>query len=111
MVAVVRSAGMVSKAALRRTVPCVGMASVPEPSKPNATSWERLVSLMTTPGTGQVRRDLAAEERRVWSDLQLTSHAAFVPGIVVAAARDPPLPELVVLQSAVLSLSLLYHWK
>ena len=33
-----------------------------------------------------------------------------MPGILVAATRAAPLPELVAIQSAVLSLSLLYHW-
>ena len=39
----------------------------------------------------------------------VTSHVAFVPGIIVAAARQPPLPELALLQSCVLLLSLAYH--
>ena len=39
----------------------------------------------------------------------LPSHAAFVPGIAIAVAQSPPLPELALLQSSVLALSLAYH--
>ena len=46
---------------------------------------------------------------RAWSDLQIVSHAAFVPAIAVAALREPPLPELAALQAATLALSLAYH--
>ena len=66
---------------------------------------------MTTPGTGQVRRNLAPGETRHWTDPQMYTHVAFVPGILAAATRQSPLPELVALQSAVLTLSLLYHRK
>jgi hypothetical protein len=41
--------------------------------------------------------------------MMLPSHAAFVPGIAIAVAQSPPLPELALLQSSVLALSLAYH--
>ena len=37
------------------------------------------------------------------------SHVAFIPGIVIASVRSPPLPELAVLQAGTLLLSLAYH--
>lgn len=46
---------------------------------------------------------------RPWNDVQMTSHVAFVPGIAIAAVQTPPLPELALLQSATLALSLAYH--
>mmetsp|Transcript_98816 Transcript_98816/g.316795 ORF Transcript_98816/g.316795 Transcript_98816/m.316795 type:complete len:181 (+) Transcript_98816:59-601(+) len=64
---------------------------------------------LVTPGSGQRRRGLAADARRPWHDLQLTSHCALVPAIWRAARAPDPLPELVVLQGLVLVLSLLYH--
>ena len=75
----------------------------------SGTLLERLLRLVTTPGTGQVRASLPPGARRSWSDLQLTSHAAFVPAIAISSARAPPLPELAALQTCVLLLSLAYH--
>lgn len=89
----------------------VGLFYTPESRNPHLPPWERLVALLTTPGTGQVRKNLDPNARRRWDDLQLLSHFAFVPGICVAAGKSVPLLELVALQSAVLGLSLLYHWK
>lgn len=46
---------------------------------------------------------------RAWTDVQMTSHTAFIPAILVSGFKSPPLPELAALQSVVLGLSLLYH--
>ena len=43
------------------------------------------------------------------ADAQMFSHLALVPGILIAASRVPALLELVVLQGAVVVLSLLWH--
>lgn len=48
-------------------------------------------------------------QTRAWSDPQVYSHAALLPGIVIAACREPPMVELVVLQSIVFVLSLIWH--
>lgn len=72
-------------------------------------AWRRLLLLLVTPGSGQVRIDLDDSAQRPWSDPQVSSHVAFVPGIAVAATALPPLPELVLLQSSVLALSTMYH--
>ena len=69
----------------------------------------RLLRLLTTPGTGQVRSALQEGTYRSWTDPQILSHIAFVPAIAIAAARAPPLPELAALQACVLCLSLAYH--
>ena len=71
-------------------------------------------------GTTGQERDLPASARRSWTDLQMTSHVAFVPAIAISAFKLPDvavdfgfqagtLPELAALQSVVLGLSLLYH--
>lgn len=48
-------------------------------------------------------------QTRAWSDPQVYSHVALLPGIVIAACREPPMVELVVLQSIVFVLSLIWH--
>ena len=47
--------------------------------------------------------------KRAWSDPQMYTHAALVPGIVIAACREPPMVELLVLQGIVCVLSLIWH--
>ena len=47
--------------------------------------------------------------KRAWSDPQMYTHAAFVPGVCIALCREEPMLELVVLQSVVCVLSLWYH--
>lgn len=47
--------------------------------------------------------------QREWNDVQMCSHIALLPAICIAAARVPPLLELVTLQSVVVVLSLLWH--
>ena len=79
------------------------------PASSSGTPLEKLLRLMFTPGTGQIRTALPPTAQRWWNDIMVTSHVAFVPGIVVAASRQPPLPELALLQSCVLLLSLAYH--
>ena len=79
------------------------------PASSSGTPLQKLLRLMFTPGTGQVRAALPPNAQRWWNDIMVTSHVAFVPGIIVAAARQPPLPELALLQSCVLLLSLAYH--
>jgi len=51
----------------------------------------------------------ASASTRAWCDPQVFSHLALLPAIAIAAARVPPLLELVVLQSVVCVLSLLWH--
>jgi hypothetical protein len=46
---------------------------------------------------------------RAWSDPQMYTHVALLPGLCITLHRDPSLPELLVLQCAVCVLSLLYH--
>ena len=46
---------------------------------------------------------------RAWSDPQVYTHLALLPGIAVALFRDPPLLELVILQSIVCVLSVVWH--
>lgn len=83
---------------------------LPEADSSNRTPLQKLLRMMFTPGTGQVRTSLPPAAQRSWrNDIMLTSHVAFVPAILVAAARSPPLPELALLQSCVLLLSLAYH--
>jgi hypothetical protein len=48
-------------------------------------------------------------EKRSWCDAQVVTHVALLPAIVIAAARVPPLLELVLLQTCVLVLSLIWH--
>ena len=48
-------------------------------------------------------------KRRVWTDPQMYTHVALIPGIVVASIREPPMLELVVLQGIVCVLSLIWH--
>ena len=47
--------------------------------------------------------------KRAWSDPQMYTHLALVPGVWVALQRDPVMLEMVVLQSIVCVLSLWYH--
>jgi hypothetical protein len=47
--------------------------------------------------------------KRAWCDQQMYTHAAFVPGVCIALLREPPMLELVVLQSIVCAMSLWYH--
>ena len=72
-------------------------------------SWRRIARLLLSPGDGFTRDGLPVGAVRAWNDMQIVSHAAFVPAIAVAALRQPPLPELAVLQAATLALSLAYH--
>jgi hypothetical protein len=46
---------------------------------------------------------------RAWSDPQMYTHLALLPGVWIALQRDPPMLEMVVLQSIVCVLSLWYH--
>jgi hypothetical protein len=46
---------------------------------------------------------------RAWSDPQVYTHLALLPGIAVALLRDPPLLDLVILQSIVCVLSVVWH--
>jgi hypothetical protein len=69
-------------------------------------AWRKVLSLA---GTGQNRPGLPAYARRKWSDPFVTSHVAFLPGIVIACTKSPPLPELAAIQSLVLGLSVMYH--
>ena len=48
-------------------------------------------------------------ESRSWCDPQVVSHVALLPVIVIAAVRVPPLLELVLLQTLVVVLSLIWH--
>ena len=73
------------------------------------SSWRRIARLLFAPGDGFARDSLPAGAVRAWTDMQIVSHAAFVPAIAVAALRQPPLPELAALQAATLALSLAYH--
>lgn len=47
--------------------------------------------------------------KRPWYDAQVITHLALLPAIIIAAARKPPLLELVTLQSVVVVLSLVWH--
>lgn len=47
--------------------------------------------------------------KRAWSDPQVYTHMAFLPALWIALCRDPPMFDLVLLQSAVCVLSLWYH--
>lgn len=60
-------------------------------------------------GAGQLRPELSTSERRAWTDMQILSHVAFVPAIIISCANPSPLPELAILQGVVLGLSLFYH--
>ena len=55
--------------------------------------------------------DMCTETRRTraWSDPQMYTHLAFVPGVCVALQREPVMLELVVLQGVVCVMSLWYH--
>ncbi len=57
------------------------------------------------------RTDMCTETRRTraWSDPQMYTHLAFVPGVVVALQREPAMLEIVVMQGLVCVLSLWYH--
>ncbi len=48
-------------------------------------------------------------DKRSWCDAQVVTHVALLPAIVIAAARVPPLFELVLLQTSVVLLSLIWH--
>ena len=50
-----------------------------------------------------------AHTKRAWSDPQMYTHLALLPGIAVALCREPPMVELVVLQGIVCVLSLIWH--
>jgi len=47
--------------------------------------------------------------KRAWSDRQVCSHLALLPAIAIAASRVPALMELLLLQSVVCVLSLIWH--
>lgn len=49
------------------------------------------------------------QRKRAWSDPQMYTHLALVPGVWVALQREPVMVELVVLQGIVCVLSLWYH--
>ena len=48
-------------------------------------------------------------QKRAWSDAQMYTHLALVPAVCIALCSEPPMLELVVLQSIVCVLSLWYH--
>lgn len=50
-----------------------------------------------------------ARRTRPWSDPQVYTHLALLPGVAVALFRDPPLLELVLLQSIMCVLSVVWH--
>ena len=54
-------------------------------------------------------RAKSAHKTRPWSDPQVYTHLALLPGIAVAMWRDPPLLELAILQSIVCVLSVAWH--
>jgi hypothetical protein len=94
---------------LRFTKPITSRAKPPESENDQPPAWKRLLLLLLT-SPGQVRSELDASSVRTWTEaMMLPSHAAFVPGIAIAVAQSPPLPELALLQSSVLALSLAYH--
>ncbi len=94
----------------RFVAPIACRAKPPDIQNDKAPAWRRLILLLLTPGPGQVRIGLDDSSQRTWTEvMMLPSHAAFVPGIVIAAAQTPPLPELAVLQASTLTLSLAYH--
>lgn len=68
-----------------------------------------MLSLASPKGAGIVRDDVDASAVRAWTDPQMYSHAAFVPAIAASALVTPGLPELALLQSVTLALSLGYH--
>lgn len=47
--------------------------------------------------------------KRAWSDPQMYTHMAFLPALWIALCRDPPMFDLVLLQTAMCVLSLWYH--
>ena len=47
--------------------------------------------------------------KRAWTDPQMYTHLALLPGVCVALQREPVMVELVVLQGIVCVLSLWYH--
>ena len=49
------------------------------------------------------------QRKRAWSDPQMYTHLALLPGVWVALQRDPVMVEVVVLQGIVCVLSLWYH--
>ena len=52
---------------------------------------------------------VAAHGKRAWRDPQVYTHLALLPGILIALCREPPLLELVLLQSIVCVLSVIWH--
>ena len=50
-----------------------------------------------------------SHRKRAWSDPQMYTHLALLPGVWIALQRDPPMLEMVVMQSIVCVLSLWYH--
>ena len=97
------------RTSLRFTKPITSRAKPPESENDQPPAWKRLLLLLLT-SPGQVRSELDASSVRTWTEaMMLPSHAAFVPGIAIAVAQSPPLPELALLQSSVLALSLAYH--
>jgi len=50
-----------------------------------------------------------AAHKRAWSDPQMYTHLALVPGVWAALQREPVMVEVVVLQGIVCVLSLWYH--
>ena len=47
--------------------------------------------------------------KRTWSDPQMYTHVAFLPGLWIALCRDPPMLDLVLLQGIVCVISLVWH--
>lgn len=74
-------------------------------------SLRELARTLFIPGKGQAREHIPEGMLRKWTDFQLWSHIAFVPGIAVAATPllTAPLPELAALQATTLGLSICYH--
>lgn len=51
----------------------------------------------------------AAHGKRSWRDPQISTHLAFLPGILIALCKEPPLLDLVLLQSIMCVLSVIWH--
>ena len=68
-----------------------------------------MLAFETQPTTDMCKGGSGGHGKRAWSDPQMYTHAALVPGIVIAACREPPIVELVVLQGIVCVLSLIWH--
>ena len=68
-----------------------------------------MLAFETQPATDMCKGGSGGHGKRAWSDPQMYTHLALVPGVWVALHRDPVMLEMVVLQSIVCVLSLWYH--